>query len=335
MNPRRALAGLTAILPLAALLVTLAVLPPPEQVSLWARRDPQELVTGPAFTSFLLTVAVLAAVAAAATAVLQRAVPAAWSRWVIALAAAFGWGAWLLYVVIVWRVGVDGAAGVSDAWPLLALAGGALAGWAAYAVHGRRRPTPEQLAHLVPDRARVRPVRGRAVRPVQAWATQVSSRTMAVIGWGVLGTFAVTVVVLLLAGESLTLTLVVAVLGLLVGGLALAWSAVRLEVGQDGLEVRSRVVPVRLARVPAEDVAGAEVQQLDPMRWGGIGLRPLPERTSYIADHGGPGMVVYRRDGRRLALQVTEGDAAARAGARALLQAAGQRLGESSGSSSS
>ncbi|OLT44951.1 hypothetical protein BJF86_11020 [Serinicoccus sp. CNJ-927] len=81
----------------------------------------------------------------------------------------------------------------------------------------------------------------------------------------------------------------------------------------------------------AERVAGADVQQLDPMRWGGVGLRALPDRTAYIVGPGGgPGIVVYQRDGRRLALQITEGDAAARAGAATLLQAAGQRVGEGS-----
>ena len=55
-----------------------------------------------------LTVVVVAVLAAAVSALLQRVVPQAWSRWVVAAAGAVGWGAFLLYVVTVWRTGVDG-----------------------------------------------------------------------------------------------------------------------------------------------------------------------------------------------------------------------------------
>ena len=117
--------------------------------------------------------------------------------------------------------------------------------------------------------------------------------------------------------------------GLGTGLLALAWSSVALTVDLDGLRIRSRVLPVQVSHVPAGQVVGVEVRDLDPMRWGGVGLRALPERTSYIIDQaGGPGIVVHQRDGRRLALQVTEGDTVARTGARTLLRAAGQRLGQ-------
>ncbi|GGK82496.1 hypothetical protein GCM10011509_33820 [Ornithinimicrobium pekingense] len=335
MNSRRALAGLLAILPLAALLLVVVVLPPPPRVPThWAGARPDGWTAGPAFVSGVLTVTVLCAVAAAAMAVLQRAVPQAWSRWVVATTAAVGWGAVVLYAVTVWRTGVDGPERVGAGWALLAVAAALGAGAAAYAVHARRVPAPEELREQIPERARVQPVRGRAVRPVDAWATEISSTTLRVIGWGLLVVFAVVSVLTLVTGESLAL---VALVVLVVGGaagLALAWSAVRVRVDAEGLSVRSQVLPLQLARVPSEGVAGVEVLDLDPMQWGGIGLRALPERTAYIVD-GGPGIVVWKRDGRRLALQVTEGDAAARAGARALLQAAGQRLGESSGSSSS
>jgi hypothetical protein len=311
------------------------VLPPPTRVPThWSGAGPDGWMSGPAFLSGVLTVTVLCAIGAAATAVLQRAVPQAWSRWVIATTAAVGWGAFLMYAVTAWRTRLDGADGVGEGWALLAVAGGLAAGALAYAVHGRRVPSPEELRDRIPERARVQPVRGRSVRPVGEWATEISSTTLRVIGWVTLAVFAGTVALTLLTGESLAL---VALVVLVVGGaalLALAWSSVRLHVDQDGLRVRSRLLPVQVARVAAEDVAGVEVLDLDPMEWGGIGLRALPERTAYIVD-GGPGLVVWKRDGRRLALQVTEGDAAARAGARVLLQAAGQRLGESSGSSSS
>ncbi|AXH97485.1 hypothetical protein DV701_16420 [Ornithinimicrobium avium] len=279
-----------------------------------------------------MTVVVLCALAAAALAVLQRVVPQAWSRWAITAAAAVGWGALLVYVVTVWRTGVSGPEEVGQLWALLAVVGALVAGLVGYVVHGRRVPPPAELRERIPERARTQPLRGSAVRPVEPWTTEVSSGTMRVIGWGLVAVFLVTAVAVAASGESLVMVVVV----LLVGGgaalLALAWSRVRLRVDEAGLEVRSRVLPVRVASVAAEDVVGVEVLDLDPMRWGGIGLRALPERTAYIVD-GGPGIVVWKRDGRRLALQVTEGEAAARAGARTLLRAAGQRLGESSRSS--
>lgn len=331
MTPRRALAGLWAILPLALILLTMVALPPPDRVPTgWDGGLPSEFMTGPALASLLVTVTVLAAVVAGGSSVLVRIVPASWARWVLALAAVAGWGAWLLYLVTVWRVAAVGADQVREGWWLLAVAGALLAGGIGYAVHGRRRPTAAQLDASVPERARVRAVRGRAVQPVEPWATDVSSRTLRVIAWAAALLFGSVLVAVLLAGESWLLAAVVAVVGVGTWGLALAWSAVRYLVGPDGLQVRSRALPLRVLQVPAEEIAGVEVQVLDPMRWGGVGLRPLPDQTSYIVDEGGPGLVVHQRDGRRLALQVTEGDAVARAGARSLLRAAGQRLGETS-----
>ena len=330
MNPHRGLDGLLAILPLAALLLTAPLLPPPDRVpTQWSGAGPDRWSAGAELLGVILTVTVLTAVLAAAAALLTRAVPPAWSRWAVALAGAVGWAAVAAYVVLVWRTGVDGPRGVGEGWLALSVALGVMAGALTYAVHGRRVLTPEQLEELVPERARVQAVRGRAVRSVEAWSTDVSSGTMAVIGWGLLAVGVVSLVALLAMDAGLWQLVLVG--GVLLGAalLALAWSRVRIAVDTDGLTVRSRIVPVRLSRVPVADVAGVEVQVLDPMRWGGIGLRPLPDRTSYIVD-GGPGVVVHKRDGRRLALQVTEGDQVARAGARTLLQAAGQRVGAGS-----
>lgn len=316
MNVRRMLAGVWAILPLALLLVTGTLLPPVD----------------PGLLGGVLTTVVLAAIAAAAVAVLQGVVPQSWSRWALAVIAGVAWGAWLLHLVSGWRAGLPGAAGTGQEWTLLVLLGGVLAAVVGYAVHGRRVLTPAQLRDRVPERSRVQAVRGRAVTPVRPWATDLDSRTMRVLAWGILAVFVVALAYVLVRGQGWVAALVLAVVGVGTWALALAWSAVTVLVDVDGLQVRSRVVGVRLARVPAEDVAGVEVQVLDPMRWGGIGLRPGPDRTSFIVDAGGPGLVVHRRDGRRLALQVTEGDQVARDGARTLLQAAGQRLGSGSAS---
>lgn len=330
MNSRRALAGLVAILPLAVLLLLVPALPPPQRMPThWSGSRPDAWASGAAFLSGVLTVVVLAALAAAAAALLQRAVPQAWSRWVVAAAAAVGWGALLSYAVTAWRTQVDGPEAVGQLWPLLAVLGALVAGAVAYAVHGRRVPPLAELRERVPERARVRAPRGRVASPPDAWTTRITSPTLQVIGWGLLAVLVGTTVLLAATGESLVF---VALVLLVVGGaagLGIAWSAVDLRVDAEGLQVRSRLLRLPVARVPAEDVVGVEVLDLDPMSWGGIGLRALPERTAYIV-RGGPGIVVWKRDGRRLALEVPDGEAAARAGARALLQAAGQRLADSS-----
>lgn len=329
MTSRRALAGMWAILPLPALLLALTVLPVPASVPThWAGPTPDGWASGPGFAATLLTTSVLTALLAAGSALLARVVPPAWSRWALAVLAVVGWGAVALYVLTVWRVGVSGADGVGEGWALLAVLLALVAGWIGYAVHGRRLPGRGEVLAGVPERSRVQAVRGRGVRPVQEWSTDADSRTMGVIGWGTVLVLGAVALWQLWLG-SLLMGLVVALVALATGLLALAWSRVRYAVDAQGLQVRSRLLPVRLSRVPAEEVVGVDVQDLDPMRWGGVGLRALPERTAYIVDSGGgPGLVVYRSDGRRLALQVTEGDPAARDGARTLHQAAGQRLGE-------
>ena len=94
MRHRRALAGLWAILSLPALLAALTVLPVPAAVpSRWAGPTADGYATGPAFASTLLTTVVIVALLAAGTALLRRVVPAAWSRWAVALLAAVAWGA--------------------------------------------------------------------------------------------------------------------------------------------------------------------------------------------------------------------------------------------------
>lgn len=329
MRHRRALAGLWAILPLPAHLAALSLLPVPARVPRhWSGPTADGYATGPGFASGLLTVVVIVALLAAGSALLQRVVPPAWSRWALAGLAALGWSSVAIYVLTVWRVGIDGPEQVREWWPLIGVLLGLAAGWVGYAVHGRRLPPLAEVLARVPDRARVQALRGRAVRPLEPWSTELESRTLRVIGWGTILVLGVLALWQGVAG-SLVMVVVLVLVGLGTGLLALAWSSVTLEVDEDGLRIRSGILPVQVSSVRAEQVVGVEVQDLDPMRWGGVGLRALPERTAYIIDQaGGPGIVVHQRDGRRLALQITDGDPAARTGARTLLQAAGQRLGE-------
>ena len=306
---RRVLAGLWAIVPLALLLLTLP----------WTARGGSG--TDGARLQTALSATVLAALMAAGVALLSRVVPAGWARWGLVAAAALGWGGY--------AVALPGGVGWLR-WALV-LAAAVVGGRVGHRLHGTRVLPRAELLQRVPERAQVQAVRGRAVAPVEAWTSDVSSGTLRVQGLVLLGVFALTAGVVLLLGEGVLLALGVLLFGLAAGGLALAWSRVSLHVDEDGLRIRSRVLPVRLLRVPAGDVVGVEVLDLDPMAWGGIGLRPMPDRTSFVVD-GGPGLVVWRADGRRLAVQVPEGDRAARTGARMLARAAGQRLGEPAGS---
>ena len=332
MRSRRALAALWAILSLAALLLLLPTWPTPERVPThWGGGGPDGFTSGPAFLSTIMTTVVISVIAAAATGVLQRVLPPAWARWIVSIAAALGWGAVVVYTVTVWRTEVDGAGSVADLWAAVGIVAGLVAGWVAHVIHGKRIPSEAELAALVPERSRTQAIRGRAVQVVVPWETEMTSRTLQVIGWGVAGIFLLLLGWLWWEGSSALMLAVVAITGLGTSVIALAWSHIALRVDSDALTITSQVLPVRVSRVPVEQVAGVDVQDLDPMKWGGVGLRPLPDRTAYIVD-AGPGIVIYTRDGRRLALQITEGDQSARAGARTLLRAAGQRLGETASS---
>lgn len=333
MNSRRALAGLLAILPLAVLLVASSMLPPPDRVPThWGGRVPDGWTEGSAFLAQIFTIVAVAAIVSSGAGLLQRMVPQAWSRWLVTITGGIGWGAVTAYIVTVWRTGVDGPDAVGDLWALLVGLVGLLAAAAVFVLHGKVVPTAAELADQIPERSRVKAIRGRGVAEVAPWSTDLHSRTMLVLGLVVWLGMLAAAIFFWWAGEGRWSVLIVAGTGIVVGVFSLLWSQVRVSVDAEGLRVRSGVLPVGLLRIPAEQVAGADVQVLDAMRWGGIGLRPLPDRTAFMIDRGGPGIVVYKRDGRRFALQITEGDAVARAGARTLLQAAGQRLGETSSS---
>lgn len=306
MDKRRSLAGLWAILALAAMLLVLPALDRP---------DPER-------AGMLIATTVLVAVAAALVSLLRRLVPPAWARWALALLAGLGWGA------VAWLV-----LGSLGPWAPLALVVALAAAWLGYLLHGAARPDLSLLLSGIPDRARVRAVRGRGVRPVVPWATEISSVTMRVIGIGLLVVLLVAAAGVGLWGNSPVGALVLVLTAVVFAGTALAWSRVEASVDAEGLRVRSRVLPVTVMTVPVEQIVGVAVEDLDPMRWGGVGLRATPDRTAFVQEGGGPGIVVHRRDGRRLALHVTEGDEVARAGARELMQAAGQRLGEGSSTS--
>lgn len=287
----------------------------------WSSDLPDGFSTGAGVFAVAVSVAGFCAAVAALLTILARFLPALWNRWLVALLAGVAATAAGTYGAAVWGTALAGGPErVHVVWAIAPFVVGLAWAWVAHQLY---RPDPidrQAVLETVPERSRVVPVPGTDSAP---WATLVRS--------GVLTATAVFVAVVL----SLTTALAWASSAWLGAGLALltlamtvhvlAWSRVEVRVDQEGLTIRSTLVPMRLLRVEPEAVVGVETADLDPMKWGGIGLRWLPGRTAYIV-RGGPGLVVHRDTGRQLGVEVPEGEEVAAAGARALLRSAGQAM---------
>ncbi len=315
-------AGAWAMLPFGGLLLAAGVWPPPDRVPThWTSDLPDGFGTGAGVFSVALSVAGFCAVAAALVAVLAAVVPAVWSRWLIALLAGVGGAAAATYVGSAWGTHLAGAPEkVHVVWALAPFAVGLVWAVVAYLLN---RPGPvdrQTVIDTVPERSRVVPVAPGADAP---WATTVRSGTLT--GTAVFVGVVLTLTAVLSWMTSPWIGLLVSLVAVGATGLTAAWSRVEIRVDDRGLTLRSQVLPVTVLRVPAEEVLGVEATDLDPMAWGGIGLRWLPDRTAYIV-RGGPGLVVHRASGRRFGAEITEGEQVAAAGARALLRSAGQAM---------
>lgn len=296
------------MLPLGVLLLASVVLP---------------VSAAPAALGPVLAVCVGALLLAAVVTGLARLVPPHTSRWLLSLSGAVGAGAAGGYTLSLVAVQVVDDISATSAWWLLpATLVALLWGWTGYVVHGDQRPSVQQIVETIPERDRVLPTSG-AADLLLPW--RCDSRAGSLEGAAIF-----VLVVLGLAGVLLVVSGGGWLLGgcLVVGGLVaatLTWAAaeVRVLVDGDGLWVRSRRLPLTVLRVPADEVLGAGAMVLDPMRWGGTGLRWLPDSTAYLGS-GGPGIVVHRRSGRRMAVQLEQDEQAALAGATALRSVAAQ-----------
>lgn len=316
------------MLPLGVLLVASVALPLPE---LAAGDSADGVSGGGAVLVGAMAVTVVATVAAAAVAGLSRLVPRQSARVLLALAGAVGAGAVAVYVgtVLGTRLAADpGQVGIG--WVLPAVPVALVWGWTGYAVHGEHRPALTEVLGQVPERDRVQPAAGdEGERVPLPWTSDTRSPSLRFVSLFA-GAVTVAVTVLLLAtGEGWLLVVPALLLGGAAAAVCYACIEVTAVVDQDGLRLRSRTLPLTLLRVAAQDVVGAGVADVDPMAWGGVGLRWLPDRTAYTGS-GGPGLVVHRRSGRRLAIELVEGQEAATAGARALRAAAQARVASSS-----
>ncbi|MCJ0701929.1 hypothetical protein FRIG_12430 [Frigoribacterium faeni] len=157
------------------------------------------------------------------------------------------------------------------------------------------------------DRASVRPA---DLRPGErlAWSGTTGSPVFVVMGSVVMALAIVSGAVLFVMGAS-SVVVYSAVL-LLAGAAVLALGRVRLTVDQRGVRLVSALLGVRLLRVRLADVAGVETETLDPMSWGGWGLRVSKRGTAYVTGRR-PGIVVRRRDGSAVAVTIDDAESAA------------------------
>lgn len=312
------------MVPFAALLGAASLWPAPGRVPThWSSDLPDGFSTGAGVFTVTVSIAGFCAVAAALVAVLAVVVPALWSRWIVTLLAGVAATAAATYGAAAWGTHVAGTPEkVHVVWAIVPFVIGILWAVVAFVLH---RPEPvdrQAILDAVPERSRVVPVRDGDAAP---WATTVRSGTL--LGTAIFVGVVLTVTTVLAWLSSLWLGLFVAVVSVAAVVFTAAWSRVEVRVDDAGLVLRSLSVPMPMPvlRVAVEDVVGVEVADLDPMKWGGIGLRWLPDRSAYIV-RGGPGIVVHRTTGRRLGIEIPEGEEVAAAGAHALLQSAGRAL---------
>lgn len=189
-----------------------------------------------------------------------------------------------------------GALGAGDL--LLAAAAtvplGALGWWL-----GGRHPAAERERHAVPTVAL--PADGRLVWVgTQTWPAGGALALVLVVAGGLLSAVRV-------APEALTAGTALVVAGLLVRLL----TSITVAVGPAGLVVRFGPLGWPRVRVPLADVVGVEVEDVEPLAFGGWGYRVMPGVRAVVIRRG-VGLRVRRAD--RPDLVVTVEDAADAAG---------------------
>jgi hypothetical protein len=305
---RTSSAVVAALVP-AALLVVVAVTIGPRLgdtlASHWSGGGPADGFSGTwsSFAVVAVIVAVLTAVSVAA-ALTRRGRP---SRFISGGAASFAGlvaCAWVATALATAAAPTPEEA-VAGWTPLLSIAGlawGVVVGVLATG-SGVRAAVDPQIDGLVA----VRPV---ALRPGErlAWSGTTGSRVFLVMGSALIVGAIVGGVVLSSTGAS---SAVVYAAVLLIAGVAvLALGRVRLTIDRRGVRLVSALFGVRLLRVRLEDVAGVETETLDPLSWGGWGLRVSKRGTAYVTGRR-PGIVVRRRDGSAVAVTIDDAESAA------------------------
>ncbi len=276
-----------------------------------------------------LGVTALVTVLAAVVASLSRWVPASFSRVVIALCGG---------IAAAGASVVATATGDGSFWVVGPVVGVGW-GWVVATLHGADRPEVASVLQRIPERDRLRGaagaggapaaqraagsasgvVRGNATSPggdPPVWTVRITSRRMAALT--VFGAVTFTAVVILSLGLTPTWWLiVVAILGVGFCALTVAWSRIELQIDVSGVQVRSQTLRLPLVTVPPSELLGVASTEIDPMVYGGWGLRWNSRHTALVIK-GGPGLLVYRASGRQLAIETPAGSSCADDGARAV-----------------
>lgn len=177
---------------------------------------------------------------------------------------------------------------------------------------GARTPEPATAA---PD-ATVTPV---ALRPGEllAWSRSTGSLAFSLLG-ALIAVLAIVGMILAAVSDRPLPSVIAPVILVLAALLVVALGRVRLSVDRRGIRLVSVVFGIPLLRIPLSDVAGVSVETIDPLAWGGWGLRFSSRGTAYVTRRR-TGLVVTRRSGRAAA--VTIDDAASAASVAAALTA--------------
>lgn len=276
-----------------------------------------------------LGVTALVTVLAAVVSAMSRWVPASFSRVVIALCGGIA-AAGASFVAT--------ATGDGSFWVVVPVVGVGW-GWVVAILHGADRPEVASVLQAIPERDRLCGAAGAPGGPAAQlnagsasgglpgaagpaggdpgpWTVRITSRRMA--GLTVFGALTFTAIVILSLGLTPTWWLVmVAILGVGFCALTVAWSRIELQIGVSGVKVRSQTLRLPLVTVPPGELLGVASTEIDPMVYGGWGLRWNSRHTALVIK-GGPGLLVYRASGRQLAIETPAGSGCADDGARAL-----------------
>ncbi|MGB3187500.1 MAG: hypothetical protein WBB15_16750 [Ornithinimicrobium sp.] len=320
LGPSRRLAGAAVSLPLLVLLVGSVVIVAIES-------EPPVVNTG--LRAFALGATVLVTLLAALVSAIGRWIPAPFSRVVIALCGG---------IAAAGASVVATAAGDGSFWVVVPVIGVGW-GWVVSTLHGAERPEVTSVLQGIPERDRLwgsgaasgapasRYAAGSASGdlPVSAssagqvagpWTVQITSRRMAALT--VFGALTFTAIVILSLGLTPTWWLiVVAMLGVGFCTLTVAWSRIEVHIDESGVQIRSQTLRLPLVSVQPSEILGVASAEVDPMVYGGWGLRWSSRHTAFVIK-GGPGLLIYRASGRQLAIEMPDGSDCADDGARAV-----------------
>ncbi|MBK4348217.1 hypothetical protein [Lacisediminihabitans changchengi] len=301
---RRALALAVTVLPLVILLAAALALGPtlgPTLASHWSSLGFPDGYSG-TWSSFVVVAAIVVALTVGSWVVLfrvrSRGIARIWVGMSVLVAA---------ILALAWAVSAGATASASQpkhaelGWGLLALVAavplGAVVFWI---IDGSS----------VPDRSE-RSVAPMPLRPGDrvAWIGRSGSVLFLWVGVVLMIGGVVLALVLSVANEAGEVWIAGAVT--IIAGLAvISLADVTLSIDGRGLRLVSSLFRVPLFRIPLADVSGVAVETIDPLRWGGWGLRFSGSGRAYVTGRA-EGLVVGRTNGAPTAITIPHASDAA------------------------